>query len=239
MMKRKTALLTATSLIFYALFAAVIVGCFSPDFSTATILCSADKPECPPEYTCEAPYCVPKSTAGQADQAVGSTDAAMNADMAFPPDMTTRKGCADGKGYPVGSAWACPGAWGPYLIPPKPAVSLCASGFSVCKSANPFISPTALQECRSLKGFYVADMFANQYLDNAPTCTPGMNYRVIYGCGEAARATDFATACGFFAQAMECDRGRNKTQIKCDLAFGKIDDLDNRTGVDGVLCCPL
>lgn len=150
MMKRKTALLTATSLIFYALFAAVIVGCFSPDFSTATILCSADKPECPPEYTCEAPYCVPKSTAGQADQAVGSTDAAMTGDMAFPPDMTTRKGCADGKGYPVGSAWACPGGWGPYLLPPKPAVSLCASGFSVCKSANPFISPTALQECRSL-----------------------------------------------------------------------------------------
>lgn len=233
---KRNALLTVTIVCLYAAFcAAVIGGCFNPDLSTATILCSAEKPDCPPEYTCQTPYCVPKATAMQADLSLSTADGSTAPDLAIPPADMARRGCADGKGYPVGSAWACPGKWGPYHFGIK-AVSLCASGFTVCKSANPWISAQALGECRNLKGFYLSDIFANQYINDPPTCAPGLNYRLVYGCGEAARATDYTTLCGYFSQVMVCHQ--NKTDIKCENALKSIDELDNRTGVDGVLCCP-
>lgn len=234
---RKTAFLAMVTVGLYGVFAAVFYGCFSPDFSSAMILCSADKPNCPPEYVCQAPYCVPASTAG-ADLSMVTDGAVLGdggiADLAFPPDLA-RIGCKAMNGFPVGRAWACPGNWG---FGTK-AIELCASGYKVCTGANPDISPTDLMSCRSLKGFYLADVIGNRFTTAPPTCGAGINYHVVYGCGSVSRSTDFpAQPCGYFSQAMECQN--NLTGVKCGaVLITNIEQLQNAASTDGVLCCPL
>lgn len=235
---KKTAFLAMVTVGLYGVLATVFYGCFSPDFSSAMILCSADKPDCPPEYVCAAPYCVPSATAG-ADLSMVTDGAVLgdggSADLAFPPDLA-RSGCTAKNGYPVGRAWACPGRWGT-MVGGK-ALDLCASGYKLCLSANPDISAADLTSCRSLKGFYVADVIGNRLGTAQPTCGAALNTHVVYGCGEAARATDFTTQCGFFGQAMDC--GNNQTTLKCPaFPLTTIEQLQNAASTEGVLCCPL
>jgi len=232
---RKTAILAGVSLAMYAAFSAGFLSCFSPDFSTATILCSADKPDCPPGYVCQSSYCVPESTA-QVDQSVNRADAATQ-DMAIPPPDMTRSGCASGGGYPVGKAWACPGRWG---IPIASAQTLCDAtrSYKVCKTIGSVISGVDLLTCRSLNGFYAIDLVGSHKLGVVqPNCTFSDPIRVLFGCGEPARATDFTTLCGGFGQAVDCSD--NRSGIVCPgNPPGSIEQFTNSLGIDGVLCCP-
>ncbi len=110
----------------------------------------------------------------------------------------------------------------------------------LCTGANPDISAADLTICRSLKGFYVADVIGNRLGAAPPTCGAGINTHVVYGCGEAvSRATDFLRQqCGFFGQAMDC--GNNLTGVKCGaVLITNIEQLQNAASTDGVLCCPL
>lgn len=181
------------------------------------------------------------SGGGRTDQSVAATDGNVSivdggsGDLAVRPDMA-RNGCTAKNGSPVGKAWACPGRWGTMVG--STALSLCASGYKLCASANPDISAADLASCRSLKGFYVSDVIGNRFTTAQPTCGAGLNTHVIYGCGEVARATDFATLCGFFGQAMDC--GNNRTAIKCPaVPLTNIEQMQHAGSTDGVLCCPL
>ena len=229
---RKTLIHAGVTVGLYACFVAVI-GCFGPDFSQAQILCSAEKPDCPPDYVCAAPYCVPAATAERADLAFpsdGGADLASVPDLAMPPS-----GCAAKNGSPVGKAWACPGKWG--NAQGTKAAALCGSGYKLCTNANPAISAFELQSCRNLKGFYLADVMGSRQQPAQPVCSTAYAQRVFYGCGEAARGSDFATVCGWFSQAMDC--GDNRTGVRCPaVPAGTIEQTWNDIGTDGVLCCP-
>ena len=237
-MRRTTAILATVIVGLYAICTVTVWGCFNPDFSTAMILCSAEKPDCPIGYVCNSPKCVREDIVESQDLSISdigtaSTDAAV-ADLAFPPPDMTRSGCAAGGGNPVGQAWACPGKWGnPY----GSAQKLCASGFKVCTSAIPYISAFELQACRSLKGFFAADVLGSRRVPGQPVCTLTQPTRLLYGCGESARASDFTTECGWFSQAVDCSDIRGG--IFCPGTPGIIDQFQNAMVYDGALCCPL
>lgn len=224
---------------FLALHCAVLTlaathACFAPDLERTRYGCSATAPECPPGFQCQAPWCEP--IGAQRDQGETTDQAGATGDLGPTPgpDLARPPGCADGGGYALGTAWACPGTFGTNKAPG----TLCAKGFAVCKAAAPALTALDLANCRRLKGMYIAESIGSYRTDvNQAKCDASEQTRVVYGCGESARAQDTRAACSDFGQVVDCTY--NTTQMRCPTTpFTNIDLISNPTPTDGVLCCP-
>jgi hypothetical protein len=199
-----------------------LAACFNPNISQLTLLCDAERPECPEGQACQNNQCHPigSDLAGlQEDQ--GGTDA--SADASF--DLAPVSGCADGKGKAVGVAFACAGSFGVLM-----ARKLCATGWHICTSAAG-LDPTT---CDGLSGFFIAEVPA-YYVGTVSneTCGTSIGGQMWYGCGNRA---DFVMqgvkGCGGFRKLMDC----RASGWNCNMMH-KIDQTSNGNGGDGVLCC--
>ena len=211
-----------------------LASCFSPDLSNVMFKCSEQDSQCPPGNVCRAPWCVPIDAPIEDMSGSAAADQSMPADLASLPDMFS--GCAGGGGYRVGLAWACPGTYGPA---DKKPVTLCGPGYGHCLSSKHFTIQD-LQDCRKLPGFYLAVVMGSYQSDvNLGICA-SITYpnKVIYGCGNQARAQDTSLRCSGFAQVFDCTY--RTTQITCP-AGAQIPNLDtviSKDPQDGILCCP-
>lgn len=210
----------------------VLVSCFSPDLSNVMFRCTEEDAQCQPGYICQAPWCVPVDSTA-ADMSLVS-DLQSASDLAVAPDMLS--GCAGGGGYRLGLAWACPGTYGPA---DKKPVTLCGPGYGHCLSSKHFTLQD-LQDCRKLPGFYLAVVMGSYQSDvNLGICA-SITYpnKVIYGCGNQARAQDTSLRCSGFAQVFDCTY--RTTQITCPSGaqIPNLDTVISKDPQDGILCCP-
>lgn len=211
-----------------------LASCFSPDLTNVMFKCSEENSQCLAGYVCRAPWCVPIDAPIEDMSGSAAADQSMPADLASVPDMFS--GCAGGGGYRVGLAWACPGTYGPA---DKKPVTLCGPGYGHCLSSKHFTLQD-LQDCRKLPGFYLAVVLGSYQSDvNLGICA-SITYpnKLIYGCGNQARAQDTSLRCSGFAQVFDCTY--RTTQITCP-AGAQIPNLDtviSKDPQDGILCCP-
>lgn len=195
----------------------LLAGCFQPDSSRIVYRCDSANP-CPDGLACS------NGTCGSAMQ----TGSDLGGDMA----ETKNTGCADGMGFPVGMAWACPGTFGS-----GQAAGRCAATWSICTDA----SKVDLTKCNLLDGFFVADVRGKwtPAWGTSVTCVAGgmFDNKVFFGCGILADSEykpDTTFKCSGFGRAVSCPT--LTTSWDCpgshDLSLAI-----NKVLKDGVLCC--
>lgn len=208
-----------------ALATGALGACFNPDLSQLTLLCTAERPECPSGQTCINDRCVPLAAdLGETD---ASTDASTDTDGGTTPDLSLSSGCADGSRNAVGVAYACAGAF-----TAGKARQLCAPGWRVCtKSAG--IDQTA---CGTLPGFFIADVPAYfQGNQGNESCGTGGQNPLWYGCGSPRTGVRMGVQrCQGFIDLLDC----RTTGLACSTGNFSIDTTANSTATDGILCCP-
>lgn len=202
---------------------ALSAGCF--DLGTPPLRCSAQETTCPDGLVCVGEMCQSPTNPPTGDLGTGK-DGAM-----------VQPGCADGKGFAVGTkgAWACPGTWA--KTAPR-AAALCATGFHVCANSN-LVSES---ECLTVNpGFYIAEVFGSidETVQSSSQCMMSNKYNPVwYGCGPISAApadkSYIATAaCNGFRAGLHC-AGTNG--LSCPTMV--LDDTTNTKATNGVLCCP-
>jgi hypothetical protein len=144
--------------------------------------------------------------------------------------MSLASTCASGRGTRVGAAYACPGSFKPGQV-----AAQCAAGSAPCTSA----AGVDLAACESLSGFFLANVVGRYPVPgdlSGVQCTGTDYYRVVYGCGNPAKARGAATVCASFAQLIDC-RDIN-SDFQCSTPpFDDISNMTNPYPLDGVLCC--
>lgn len=210
---------------------AVLAGCFNPSTEGVTFSCTLEDPACPPAHRCEAGICRPHlpdlSTAG---------DAAVSSDGPT-PDLA-QPGCANGKGVQVGAGWACPGTF-----PKGAADSLCATGFSPCKTPAGLDLPA----CNQLPSFFVVDVLAFSQFPECRNVDPplftcagfqtGFDNRLRFGCGGLNKPyvlTSCQRTCAGFDRALNCSR---EVDYLCGSSLSLADETNLIPSI-GTLCCP-
>jgi hypothetical protein len=209
-------------------------ACFRPDLANVRFLCTAGQPECDPGYECREGYCL---LPGESPPDLGaSMDAAAPDGSPAPPDLATAAGCASGRGFGVGKAWACPGTFGGTGMS---AFTLCARGFRLCTDVGAHISAEDLKACRRLPGMFVANVIGSYRSQSSQgKCDSSEPTRELFGCGANSRSLSSTVLCGGFSQVVDCVA--NTTQMMCPATpFTTVDLVTNPTPTDGVLCCPV
>lgn len=200
---------------------AFLFGCFSADLSETVLLCDPSRP-CPEGYSCVNQKC----------QIPGDSSADMSVAVA---------GCKDGTGKNVSTnganvIWACPGKFS--AGKPANASSLCATGWSLCKSGASLDKSI----CKASAGFFVADV---------PVKRPENKWDV-YSCGNAVgKEGPGFSGCGknvygdWVIDSQTCNdfnQGRFDTNGEFRVSGSNL-SLDqavtSSNSNDGVLCCKI
>ena len=208
----------------------LLASCFNPDPDKTRYRCVEAGPAtlCPDGTVCTEGWCVRPGQQPPSDAGMG--------DMSPPvvTDLATPSRCTDGKGYRLGSAWACPGKFSLTNSPHK----LCASGSAVCVTTTAGgIGADELRACRSLPGMYLSATIGTYNMDyNFATCDYVQPRHLLYGCGRVSGSQDVRNPCGGWLQGVDCIN--NPTLMVCPSGrFSAIDGVTNPVDTDGVLCC--
>lgn len=215
--------MSATPYIIIVAAALVAGGCFNPDLSSVKFKCDAEH-ACPDGMVCDGSLCVsPTPTDGS------SSDQSMSIDM----DAAMMSGCADGAGFPVGSAFACPGTF-----VETQGTKRCAAGWTPCTSGL----MVDLVACNKLNGFFIGRAPAAYLVPNRamPICgTVAMGGNPLwFGCGDALAAKPYVAThtssfyCSDFTKSLDCANASWNCTASYDL-----NRTTNTVGSDGVLCC--
>lgn len=200
---------------------ALLGGCYSPDLSGVQFTCDSNNPICPDGLLCVSNVC--RKSGVITDTDMGGSDGMMSV-----------TGCRSGRGYKVGSAFACPGAFSPTMT----ASQLCGSGLQICQNSNG-IDITA---CRALPGFFAA---VRIHRDGGTTVNTGTiacggpngnQVRMYAGCGRMQQDTIYdlpggVQQCSTFPQAIDCQ------QAGWQCPQSNLDSNTQTNANDGVLCC--
>lgn len=201
--------------------AVTMLGCFQQP-ETQNLSCDENNP-CPDSSVCEAGHCVPKDSPDLSAQV---------SDMGTPDGGGLAKGCRNGQGFELGTAYAC---FGPCVSGACP--SLCAPNYSPCTSATGI----NLTKAATLDGFFLASVpgyyFAPQR--TITNCGPqtASGIPVLFGAGKNQTYVTENTVrpCGGFPQSADCGVAPRIVQCSSpwDLSTAAIP-----SAVNGVLCCP-
>lgn len=200
----------------------LFTACFNPDTARVQYKCDAEH-ECPNGLVCDANLCVQpipldSSVSDQSTQPTG--------------DMAKVSGCADRGGFPVGSAFACPGAFAQ-----GQGVNRCAVGWTTCTSGT----MVDQSECNKLDGFFIARAPGAYLVPNRsmPLCgVVGAGNPLWFGCGDAQATKAYVAThsstfyCSDFAKSLDCTNASWNCPTSFDLA-----KTINNVAADGVLCC--
>ena len=192
--------------------ASLLAGCFQPADTRVPIRCDADNP-CPAQQVCQAGLC------GFGPQ----PDLSVSSDMDGPDMTISSVGCAS-SGTKIGDRmWGCPG---PFAI--GQARSLCAGGWTVCKS----VADVDLPACHSQSTVFIADVPAYQPSAGVLMCATTTAFqRLFAACGTTGTVLLTSSCSGF-------DRFAIDKQYGFDFANGHtIDKAIGTTSNNGVLCC--
>lgn len=211
------------------LLCSVLTGCFQPNLDGVTLTCTESDDRCPDGLFCISGVCrAKKQDAGLV------SDGGFGGDAAAPDQATS--GCATAGGIQLGSAWACAGTF-----PKGGAATLCATGFSPCKSP----AGIDLAACNQLVGFFVADVLGFSQFAECRNVDPpffrcsyqtGFDNRLRYGCGGLPKPyvlTSCMRQCGGFDRALNCSQ---EVDYTCGSSMGLADEA-NLLAAIGTLCC--
>lgn len=206
-------------------------GCFQPDLPAGQFKCDRPEDTCPTGMLCVSGLCQSRFDDPEAPSAV---------DMATPPVVTPAKGCT-GTGMMLASvggkdAHACSGS---FPSPSGSAVSLCASGYHVCKSSDASLLFDARASGRcdqiTLGGFFAADVLAGYDASGTLICNPkvAVATAALVGCGAETGARTVDPPCGELVVAAPCNG--TVTGWGCTTGLSNASHAAGKLG--GVLCC--
>lgn len=207
----------------------VLAFCSCFDSGIAPLICSSERPGCPEGYTCRGGICENEAV----DMSV-VTDL-INADIAG-YDLMPIAGCADKKGAQIGTkgCWGCPGIFNGLSVK---ASSLCSI------THKPALNSALISdsECLSVSsGFFLSAQYgatSKNYADpNMIECgsfTMSGNRPTYFGCGVGGGVVAMNLNCNGFRPNIQClvSNGINCTNAN-------LDDSQNTSASNGVICCP-
>lgn len=190
-----------------ALVAILFAACFQSADGRVPIRCDADNP-CPDGQVCRIGLCAFEE----------APDLAIS-DMATVASV----GCAASNGVKIGNLiWGCPGVFGL-----GQARSLCAKGWTVCKS----LSAADRTACEAQISLFIADIPAHRP-STALVCSPTTIYQRLFAACASTMSLGMTEACGgFYRFAIDQTAG-------FDFSNGhSLDKAIGNTPTNGVLCC--